>query len=142
MGSQRQDHSLSLERRSDREESVHTTHSSTSQSRGGSHVSHEDNARAMQLEIDRLKRKLCHERRKRTPSISDPSFDDDGDRSYRPRLRTPPSESFSYEEDNHHRRRNRNLSCRGLGNDAISRALNQISKSPFTRRIEEGKLPR
>ena len=28
-----------------------------------------------------------------------------------------------------------------LGNDAMSRALHQISKSPFTRRIEGGKLP-
>ena len=30
---------------------------------------------------------------------------------------------------------------KGLGNDAMSRALNQISKSLFTRRIERGKLP-
>ena len=29
-----------------------------------------------------------------------------------------------------------------LGNDAMSRALNQISKSPFTRKIEGGRLPR
>ena len=29
-----------------------------------------------------------------------------------------------------------------LGNDAMSRALNQISRSPFTCRIEGGKLPR
>ena len=28
-----------------------------------------------------------------------------------------------------------------MGNDAMSRALNQISKSPFMRRIEGGKLP-
>ena len=28
-----------------------------------------------------------------------------------------------------------------LGNDAISKALNQISRSPFTHKIEEGKLP-
>ena len=29
-----------------------------------------------------------------------------------------------------------------MGNDALSKALEQISKSPFTRRIEEGRLPR
>ena len=34
-----------------------------------------------------------------TPSSTDPSFDDDGDGSYRPRSRTPPNESFSYDKD-------------------------------------------
>ena len=29
-----------------------------------------------------------------------------------------------------------------MGNDALSKALEQISKSPFTRKIEEGRLPR
>ena len=62
--------------------------------------------------------------------------------SYRRRSRTPPSESFSYDEDYHHEHRNRNSSSKGLGNDAMSRALNQISRSPFTRRIEGGRLPR
>ena len=61
MGSQRQDHFRDLERKRDREESVHTTHTSKSQSRGKSHVSHEENARNMQKEIDNLKRSLCHE---------------------------------------------------------------------------------
>ena len=45
-----------------------------------------------------------------------------------------------YEEEHHYERRNRNKSSRDVGNDAMSRALNQISKSPFSR-IEEGKLP-
>ena len=40
---------------SQRQVSVHTTHTSGSQSRGGSHLSHEENTRAMQLEIDHLK---------------------------------------------------------------------------------------
>ena len=48
----------------------------------------------MKLEIDRLHRRLRHERRRRTPLDSDPSSDDDGDGSYRPRSRTPLSESF------------------------------------------------
>ena len=34
------------------------------------------------------------------------------------------------------------LSSKGLGNDAISKDLNQISKSPFTRKIERARLPR
>ena len=96
----------------------------------------------MQLEIDRLKRKLRHKWQKRTPSNSDSSIDDEEDRSYRCRSRTPPSKSFSYDEDVHHEHRNRNSSSKGSGNDAMSRVLNQISKSPFTRRIEGGRLPR
>ena len=68
---------------------MHTTHTSRSQSRGGSHLSHEENTRAMQLEIDHLKRKLCHERRRRTPSNSNFSSGDEEDSSYRPRSRTP-----------------------------------------------------
>ena len=58
------------------------------------------------------------------------------------RLRTPPSESFLYDEDYHHEHRNRNSSSKGLGNYAMSRAFNQISRSPFTRKIEGGRLPR
>ena len=46
------------------------------------------------------------------------------------------------DEERHGRQREKNPSRKGLGNDAMSRALNHISKSPFTRRIEGGKLPR
>ena len=92
----------------------------------------------MQLEVDRLCRKLRRERGRRTPSGSDLSFDDNGDGSYKPRSRTPLSESFSYDEDRHYKW-SKSPSCKGLDNDAISRALNQISKSPFTCRIEGGK---
>ena len=120
---------------------MHTTHTSGSHSRGGSHLSQEKNTSAMQQELDHLKRKLRHERRKRTPSISDFSSDDEEDGSYRQRSRTPPNESFSYNEDYHHGPRNRSSSSKGLGNDVISRALKQISRSPFTCRIEEGRFP-
>ena len=37
--------------------------------------------------------------------------------------------------------RDRHSSTKGLGNDALSKALKQISKSPFTCKIEEGRLP-
>ena len=95
----------------------------------------------MQLEIDHLKREMCHERRKRTSSNFDFSSNDEEDDSYRRRSRTPPNESFSYEEDYHREHRNKNSSSKGMGNDAMSKALNQISRLPFTRRIEGGKLP-
>ena len=141
-GSQREDHFVKLERRNDREGSVHTTHTNGSHSRGGSHLSQEKNTKAMQQEIDHLKRKLSHEWRRRTPSISDFSFEDEEDGSYRQRSRTPSSESFSYDEDYLHEHRNKSSPSKSLGNNTMSRALKQISKSPFTRRIEEGKLPR
>ena len=120
---------------------MHTTHTSRSQSRGRSHISHEENTRSMRLEIDRLRKRLRREPHRRTPSTSDFSSDHDGDGSYRPRSRTPPSESFSCDKDHHHRRKHKSPSYKGLGNDAMSRALNQISKSPFIYRIEGGKLP-
>ena len=94
----------------------------------------------MQLEIDRLRRGLRCKRRRKTPSSFDLSSKDDGDGSYRPRLRTPLSESFLYDEDCHYKYRTKSPSRKGLGSDAMSRALNQISKSPFTSRIEGGKL--
>ena len=121
---------------------MHTTHTSRSHSRRGSHLSYEKNTKAMQLEIDHLRRSLHHERQKRAPSISDFSSDGEEDGNYRRKSRTPFSESFSYDEDYHHERRNRNSFLKGLGNDAMSRALNQISISPFTRKIEGGRLPR
>ena len=131
MGSWRQDHFVYLKRWGDWEGSLHTIHTGRSQSQTRSHTFHEENARNMQLEIDHLKRKLCHEQRRRTPSNFDFSSDDEENGSYRPWLRTLPSEPFSYDKDYHHECKNRNSSSKGLGNDAMSRALNQISKSPF-----------
>ena len=120
---------------------MHTTHTSKSQSRGKSHISHEENARNMQKEIDHLKRSLHHEWRKRAPSNSDFFSDGEEGGNYRRRSRTPPSEPFSYDEDYHHEHRNRNSSLVGLGNDAMSKAFNQISKSPFACWIKGGRLP-
>ena len=142
LGSQRQDHFRDLEWRRDREGSVHTTHTSGSQSQGKSHVSHKENARNMQKEIDHLKRSLRHERRQWAPSHSDFSSDAEEDCSYKRRSRTPPSESSSYDKGCHPKHRNRISSLGGLGNDTMSKALNQIFKSPFTRWIEEWRLPR
>ena len=120
---------------------MHTTHTSKSHSRIGSHVSQEQHNKAMQLEIDQLKRKLRHAQREQTPSNSDVSSKSEEDASYRQRSRTPPSESFSYDVEHHHKRRYKSPTRRGQGNDAMSKALNKISKSPFTRKIEGAILP-
>ena len=86
---------------------MHTTHISRSQSRGVSYISYKENTRSMQLEIDRLCRRLCREQRRRTSLDSDPSFDNDRDGSYRPKSRTPPSKSFSCDEGHHYERENK-----------------------------------
>ena len=72
----------------------------------------------------------------------DASPDDEEDASYKRRLKTPSSESFSYEEEHNHKRRHKNPPRKGVGNDAMGKALDQISKSPFMHRIERAELPR
>ena len=96
----------------------------------------------MQKEIDHLKKELRHARRRQTPSQFDSSFNSEKDGSYRRRLRTPSRESFLYENEYHHERRYKSPTRRGLGNDAMSKVLNQISKSPFMCKIEGAVLPR
>jgi len=80
---------------------VHITYTSRSHSRSGSHVSHGEDTRNLQLEIDHLRRKLRRKQRRETPSSLESQFDDDD--NYRPRSRTPPSKSFSYNEERHQR---------------------------------------
>ena len=109
-----------LEHRRDQEGNVHVTHTSKSHSRVGSHVSQEQHNKAMQGEIDQLKKKLHHAQRKQTPTPSDSYSDDEKDSGYRRRSRTPPSESFSYEEEHHSERRCKSPIHNGLGNDAMS----------------------
>ena len=85
---------------------------------------------------------LCHAQRKRIPSSSNVSSNDEEDASYRQMLRTPPSKSFSYDEEHHHRQKYKSSPRKGLGNNTMSKALNQISKSPFMCKIERAKLSR
>ena len=59
----------------------------------------------LQLEIDDLKRRLHMAQRKQTPSRSDVSSNDDENASYRKRSETPPSESYSCEEEHSRKRR-------------------------------------
>ena len=143
--SQRQDNFLNLERGKDqdnqREGSVNTSHTSKSCSKGKDHASHKQNERkALQQEIDDLKKKLRRVQRKRPSPVSDTSSDEDGE--YRRRSRTPPSETFSYEEERPRKRSHKSPSYQGLANDAMSKALDRNSQSPFTRRIERAVLPR
>ena len=141
-GSQHNDPFVNLERRGDREGSVRTTYTSKSQSRGKSRISHAKNNRDMQCEIDELKRELCHAQRKRLSPNSKLSYEEADDTSYRRRSRTPPSESFSCDEEYLRRCKYKSPPRKGLGNDAMNKALSQIAKSPFTRNIEDASLPR
>ena len=141
IASQRENPFANLERRRDQEGSMHVTHTSKSHSRVGSHVSQEQHNKAMQREINQLKKKLRHAQRKQSPTPSDSFLDDEKDSDYQCRSRTPPSEFFSYEEEHHSEHRCKSPIHRGLRNDVMSKALNQIAKSPFTRRIKRAAPP-
>ena len=119
-----------------------TTQTSRSHTRVGSHMSQRwDDERAMQREINDLKRRLRFAQRRQSPPSTDTPIDDENDDDYRQRSRTPLSETFSHMEERYQRREPRSPSLRGLGHDAMSRALDQLSKSPFTHRIEGAALP-
>ena len=63
------------------------------------------------------------------------------DATYRQRSRTPPSETFSGDEEYHHKRKNKSPTHKGLENNAMNEALNQVARSLFTRSIERASLP-
>ena len=82
------------------EGSLQTLHTGGSGYRRRGHLIHEQaHEKAMQREIDDLKKRFRRAQRKQTPSGSDVSSNDNDDASYRQRSITPPSESFSYEEE-------------------------------------------
>ena len=88
------------------EDSSQTLHTGGSDYRRRSHPVHEHaNKKDLQREIDDLKKKLHHAQRKQIPSNSDVSSNDDRDASYRKRSKTPPSESYSCEEEYFRKRR-------------------------------------
>ena len=122
---------------------MHTVHTDGSGFQRKCHVAYEQgDEKAMQREIDDLKKQLRRAQQKQSPSSSDVSSNDKEDTIYRQWFRTPPSESFSYEEELLHQRKRRSPSRKGVGNDVMKKALSQISKSPFTRGIEKAKLPK
>ena len=125
------------------EGSLQTLHTGGSGYRRRSHlVDEQADENDLQREIDDLKKILRQAQRKQTPSNSDVSFNDDEDASYRKCSETPPSESYSCEEEHSRKRRRRSPSGRGVGTNVMKKALSQISKSLFTRGIEKTKLPR
>ena len=111
---------------------MHTTHTNKSQSRGKSHVSHAKNERDMQREIDEMKKQLHRTRRRHSSPNSELSSKETDDATYRRRSRTLPNETFSCDEEYRHRHKNKSLTHKGLGNNAMNEALSQVAKSPFT----------
>ena len=105
--------------------------------RTGGHVSHEQETQNLKLEIDYLRQKLSrkvHDRGNRTP----PSSSRSADGSYRPRSKTPLSESFSTSSHldkvkRHSKWHGENSFPKSMGNDAMRKSLRQIFKSPFAK---------
>ena len=107
------------------------------------HLVHEHaDEKDLQRERGDLKKKLRRAQRNQTYSSSDVSSNDEGEDSYREFSETPPNESYSYEEEHSHKRRRKSSSRKGVGTKVMMKALNQISKSPFTQGIEKAKLPK
>ena len=126
-----------------REGSSQTIHVGGSGYRRKGHLVQEHaDEKDLQREIEDLKKKLRRAQRNQTPSSSDISSNDEGEDNYKECSETPPSESYSYEEEHFHKRRRKHSPRRGVGTKVMKKALSQISKSPFTRGIERAKFPR
>ena len=106
------------------------------------HNSHDEEVYNLKRKVDQFHRRLHRKARiraERTPTWRHgSSFEDD--RSYRWRSRTPPIESFTYSSCNtssegHHCKRSTTPPRRSQGNDAMGKALLQISRSPFSKRV-------
>ena len=101
----------------------------------------------LKLKIDHLRKKLRwreHDRRSSSPLLGDGSVKSK-DYSYFHRSRTPSTESFSTSshQDKLEKGKFKNgqgSSHHSMGNNAMSKALHQISKS-FVRRINKARLP-
>ena len=98
-GSQHIYSKVNPQQRGDREQSGQTVHTNRSQSHGKSHMSHAENEKDMQREINELKKKLRHGRRRRASFESESSSGDTKDDTYRQKSKTPPSETFSGDEE-------------------------------------------
>ena len=129
-GSQHNNSVINHQQRGDHEESMHTTHTSKSQSWEKCHVSYAKNERDMQREINELKKELRRALRRRSSPDSELSSKETDDATYRRRSRTPPSETFSCDEEYRHRHKNKSSPYKGLRNNAMNEALSQVAKSP------------
>ena len=124
-----QDELHDLEREKDldnyQEGSLQTLHiGGTGFRRKGCAVHEQGDEKAMQREIDDLKRQLRRAQQKQSPPSSDVSSNDEEDTIYRQRSRTPPSESFSCEEENLHRKKRMSPSRMGIGTNVMKKFLN------------------
>ena len=129
-----QDEFLNLEHEKDldnyQEGSLQTIHTGGSGFQRKGHVVHEQgDEKAMQREIDDLKRQLRRAQQKQSPPSSDVSSNDEEDTIYRQRSRTPPSESFSCEEEDLHKRKHRSPSRKGVGTDVMKKRKNFLGVS-------------
>ena len=125
-------HNLEQENHVDnqREGSSRTIHAGRSGYRRMSHLVQEHaDEEGLQGQIENLKKKLRRAQRNQTPSSSDVSSNDEGEDSYEECSKTPPSESYSYEDEHSHKRRRKGSSRKGVGTKVMKKALSQISKS-------------
>lgn len=131
-----------------RAESVHSDYINRSHSRLESHILCDKEMRNLKLEVSYLHRRLrrgVHKRENITPSLSQ-SSSSEGVQSYRRSSKSPLIEFFiisfcSIGGKSYHRRRVNTPPLENMGNDAMGRALHQISRSPFSSGIVEVELP-
>ena len=95
----------------------------------------------MQREINDLKRRLRLAQRRQSPLARTHFSTTKTMMTIGKGQGPPPSETFSHMEEHYQKCEPRSLSPRGLRHDAMSEALDQLSKSPFTHRIEAAALP-
>ena len=86
----------------------------------------------MQREINELKKELHRAWRRRSLPDSELSSEEIDDATYRQRSRTPPSETFSGDEEHRHKHKNKSPTHEGFANNVMNEALNQVARSPFT----------
>ena len=154
MGSQRRDQFVNLERIRDRHmahthnERAPSMHSKRFGQHQGSHNSHDEEVYNLKKKVGWLRWQLHRKtwiRKERTPTPGQ-SSSSESDGSYRPLSRTLPNESFMSSSHHtsggkHYRKRSRTPLRRSHGNDAMGKAFLQISRSPFSRHIEQAELP-
>ena len=95
----------------------------------------------MQREINDLKRKLRLAQQRQSP-LAQTHLSTTKTMTTIGKGPGPPKRDFLSCEEPHQRHECRSPSPKGLGHDAMSRALDQLSRSPFIRRTEGAALPR
>ena len=110
--------------------------------------SHDEEVHNLEQKVEPLHQRLCHWtwiKEDRTPS-PDQYSSTGSDGSYWPRSKTPPSESFISSSRHSsgqdcYRKKSKTPPRRGQGHDTMGKALLQISRSSFSRRIKQAELP-